>query len=160
MVFFDFNKANDSVPRNMLIQKLIKIRTPCNIAKLISNVLEIFILTICKEVIQIQRGLIQGSAQSSILFNLSINDHMIDFKNKDIESRPSDDIACIWPDMKQVKQAIRIMKDLCFKNEMRVNEDKSGILRILKQRGKIGEIENDLNIPEVNSYKFLGVQLD
>ena len=52
------------------------------------------------------------------------------------------------------------MKDWCFKNEMRVNEDKSGILHILKQSEKIGEIENDLNISEVNSKNYLGVQLD
>ena len=85
---------------------------------------------------------------------------MVEFKNNEIESRAyADDIVCIWINMKQVKQDIWIMKDWCFKNEMRVNEDKSGILCILKWRGKIGEIENDLNISDINSYKCLDVQL-
>ena len=43
---------------------------------------------------------------------------------------------------------------------MKINEQKSGILRILKKNGKIGKIENSLNIPEVESYKYLGVQIN
>ena len=123
--------------------------------------LEIFTLAICKEVIKTQRGLIQSSVLSPILFNMFIYDLIVEFKNREIKPRAfADDIVCIWPDMKQVKQAIQIMKDWCFKNQMVINEDKSQILRILKWSRKIWEIENDLNVPEVNSYKYLGVQLD
>ena len=66
--------------------------------------LKILTLTIGKEIIQTQRELIQCSVLSPILFNLFINDLMIKFKNKEIESRAyTDDIVCIWVDMKQVK---------------------------------------------------------
>ena len=41
-----------------------------------------------------------------------------------------------------------------------MNEKKSGILRILKRTGKIKNMENALNIPEVNSYKYLGVWIN
>ena len=47
------------------------------------------------------------------------------------------------------------MKQWCIQNEMKINEIKSGILRILKRKGKIRFIENSLNIPEVDIYKYL-----
>ena len=40
---------------------------------------------------------------------------------------------------------------------MKVNDTKSGILRILKRRGNFSLISNSLNIPEVNCYKYFGV---
>ena len=50
------------------------------------------------------------------------------------------------------------MKNGSEHNDMKINEGKSGILSILKRKGKIGNIENNLKIPEVESYKYLGVQ--
>ena len=43
---------------------------------------------------------------------------------------------------------------------MKINENKSGILRILKRAGKAKVVENKLNIPEVTAYKYLGVQIN
>ena len=43
---------------------------------------------------------------------------------------------------------------------MKVNEHKSGILWILKKKDKIYRIENTLNIPEVENFKYLGIQLN
>ena len=55
---------------------------------------------------------------------------------------------------------IQIMKIWWEENEMKIKEQKSGILRILKKMGKIGRIENALNLREVESYKYLGVQIN
>jgi hypothetical protein len=43
---------------------------------------------------------------------------------------------------------------------MEVNPNKSEILRILGRKGKVGKIENPMNIPEVKSYTYLGVKID
>ena len=43
---------------------------------------------------------------------------------------------------------------------MKINELKSGILRILKRTRKIGIIPNKLNTLEVNQYKYLGIMLN
>ena len=43
--------------------------------------------------------------------------------------------------------------------KMKINENKSGILRILKRAGKAKIVENKLNIPELTAYKYLEVQI-
>ena len=43
---------------------------------------------------------------------------------------------------------------------MMVNKEKSDILRIIKRSGKITEIKNWLNIPEVSAYKYLGININ
>ena len=43
---------------------------------------------------------------------------------------------------------------------MKINEKKSGYLRILKRRGKTFSIANELNIPEVSEYKYLGILIN
>ena len=43
---------------------------------------------------------------------------------------------------------------------MKINEKKSGYLRILKKKGKTFSITNELNIPEVSEYKYLGIVIN
>ena len=78
-----------------------------------------------------------------------------------IETRAyADDIACIWNSTEQVKRSISIMKDWSSNNGMCINPHKSGILRILNRKSKCKGINNELNIPEVESYKYLGVWIN
>ena len=66
-------------------------------------------------------------------------------------------ISCICISIEQARKAIIIMKEWWETNKMKINETKSGLLRILLKSVNISIIINAMNIPEVNSYKYLGV---
>ena len=43
---------------------------------------------------------------------------------------------------------------------MEINAENSGIMRVLKRKGKWKGVKNVLNIPEIDCYKYLGVKLE
>ena len=45
-------------------------------------------------------------------------------------------------------------------NKMKINPSKSGILRIKNKQQKVKEIPNALDMPEVTSYRYLGVEVN
>ena len=78
---------------------------------------------------------------------------MITYKIQGIFSRAYYyDVVCICNSKEQLSQAISIMKEWSLKNEMEINKDKSGIMRVLLRKGKCHGIDNTLQIPEVESY--------
>ena len=160
LIFFDFNKIYDSVPRDILIRKLMEFNIPWNIVKLIKNMLKDFTLHYNNEIIIPKRGLVQGSVLSPLIFNLFINDLLNEFEaNKITALGYADNIVCICENNEQIQLSCELMKRWSKMNRMTINPRKSGILRILARRGKWLSIENWLKIPEVNSYWYLGVRI-
>ena len=43
---------------------------------------------------------------------------------------------------------------------MEINAENSGIMRVLKRKGKWKGVKNVQNIPEIDCYKYLGVKLE
>ena len=161
IVFFDFEKAYDMVPRQLLIKKLNEFDIPCNIIAIIKDMLDKFCLNYNGIKIKTEKGLVQGSTLSPLLFNLFINDLLNLLERWGIETRAyADDIAWIWKNVQQWQEAIRIMKSWADENAMKINPTKSGILRILLKKSKIKKIQNELDIPEVESYCYLGIRIN
>ena len=120
-----------------------------------------FTLVYMNEKIRTKRGLVQGSVLSPLLFNIYINDILIEFKINNIEARAyADDIVWFFKSREQIDQSIWIMKEWSNNNGMRINSQKSGILWILCRKNKIKGIDNELNIPEVESYCYLGIKIN
>ena len=112
IVFFDFRKANDSVPRDRLLTKLSQLDVPDNITLLIGNMLKNFWLIYEKEKVKTSRGLVKGSVLSPLLFKIFINNIMLLYQVSRIESRTyADDIVCIWKSIDETRKAILIMKE-------------------------------------------------
>ena len=136
-------------------------KAPCNIIKLVSNMFCNFTLKVDQETIHTKTGRIQGSVLCPILFNLFLNDLLWTYEHKEITTRVyADDIVWIWSSIIQARKVIAIMKIWWSENQMTINENKSGMLVILKRKGKTGIVRNSLNIPEVTDYKYLGITIN
>ena len=139
LVFFDFNKAYDSIPRDKLTHKLITIGKPCHIVELINKILKILALFIGNERILTHKGLIQGSVLSPILFNIFIDDLMMIFQANKIETRAyADGIICIWSNLPQAKKAIQKWSNGAYKIRWRLM--KSNQAYYVYSRGKENKI--------------------
>ena len=137
LIFYDFKKAYDSVSRHILIRKLQNFQIPTNIISIIGNMLKKSTLIFEGKEIKTFKGLIQGSTLSPLLFNLYLNDLLVLFNMQGIFSRAyADDVICICSTLDQVNTAMTIMKEWSQRNKMRINKDKSGIMRILLRKGK------------------------
>ena len=113
IVFFDLAKAYDMVDRDILIQKLLSFSIPFNIICTIKDMLDKFTLAFEEQHIKTERGLVQRSVLSPILFNLYISDLMWKLELENIKPWTyADDITWIWESANQTRQAIEIVKKL------------------------------------------------
>lgn len=71
----------------------------------------------------------------------------------------ADDIAIVCRGLETLKSAIKFTRTWCARNKIDLNDSKSGILKLKKRAHKSTVQNNILNIPIVNTYKYLGMEM-
>ena len=111
-----------------------------------------------------QDGVHQGSPISPLLFNIYLDEILRKLKrrhkleNEDIFAY-ADDLAFSIP-YDQMESVILSLKTLSEDANMAINNKKSGILWINRRWKKSPKDSEIANIPVVESYKYLGVEID
>jgi len=169
-IFLDLKKAYDSVPLIKLIEKLEERHLPGGILSLITS-----LFTECKtriivnkkltKEIFLDRGLMQGSVLSPLLFNVFIDDLAIKLTNK-YPNDPlphcllfADDIKLNHFDKIKLQEMLNICSNWADINGMEFNEKKSAVIEdtalpsisfyLLKNN-------KEVKLPVVPCYQYLG----
>jgi hypothetical protein len=109
------------------------------------------------EMINVNNGVSQGSLISPMLFNLYINDLVIELGSRCYGTLAyADDLAVICKDKNELDISIKAIDKWSENNDILVNRKKSGIFMITKAFK-----DKDISgYPIVREYKYLGVPMD
>mgnify|MGYP001604958586 CR=1 FL=1 len=105
---------------------------------------KLFINGKLSEPFKVTRGVAQGCPLSPLFFDIYIDDLLREFRDNDLgvpigqliqgPESFADDLALIAEDESMSEQYVRILEEWCHKNFFKVNDGKSGILRIGHER--------------------------
>ena len=160
ILFIDLKNAYDSVNHVRLFNKMRKYNAP---EKLVNTIAKIYSYAKMKvnlnlPAMNVNRGVLQGSILSPMLFNIFIND-LIDLLDKNVFEvlAYADDIAVICKDKEELIKAMKLIDQWANENYILINKKKSGILVLCNPTNRDTAIEG---YPLKNQYKYLGVTLN
>ena len=104
--------------------------------------------------------MIQGSLLSPLLFNVYINDLLLELEKNYFIKAYANDLVVGLTNPNGLDECLDIINRWSTKNDIKINANKSGLLKILGRKGKIRCLKNKMNIPEVEDYNYLGVCID
>ena len=158
--FIDIKNAYDSVNHIILFEKMKKYKISETI---INTIMKIYTyakmkINLYHKSININRGVLQGSILSPMLFNIYINDLIKEIKINSYEVLAyADDIAVICSNHNELIKVMKVVENWAKNNDMNINKKKSGILII---KGLNNKIDNINEYPIKNTYKYLGITIN
>ena len=160
ILFIDLKAAYDSVVHSRLFRKMEEKGFPTEIINAVKTLYSSAKIKLnpLKTAINMNRGVMQGSIISPILFNLYIDDLVEALGDIAFEVLAyADDLAVICRDEKELALTIRRLEEWAARNHIAVNRKKSGIMVIHKDTKRWTMFRG---YPIVNKYKFLGVTMN
>ena len=153
VVFIDLKNAYDKVIHQRLFHKLLL----QGISKEIVNTIKLLYskaklkISSNSQYINVNNGVLQGSLISPILFNLYLNDLVIEINKKAFEILAyADDLCILCRDRCELERIFKVIDNWTKLNGIMVNKNKIGIFVI---QGK--EHDNYIdNYPVIEEYKF------
>ena len=136
LFFIDLKNAYDSVNHILLFNKMRELGAPIKLINSISKIYSFAKMRINDKVLNVNRGVLQGSILSPMLFNIYIND-LINTLDKNVFEilAYADDIAIICEKKNQLLKAMDIIDTWANSNNIKINKDKNVII-ILQHNNK------------------------
>lgn len=169
VLFIDYQKAFDSVNRQLLVTKLEDMLGRSTLTRLIGNIMAENYIQISDSVgesnwISQKNGVLQGDPMSPILFNILTHDVGLAIKANTKASIYiyADDMALASENVEDLQKATDILGKWAAENEMKINEDKTDLV-VFKRGGRITERErimcNGKIVNRKSTFKYLGVTI-
>jgi len=152
-VFIDLKIAYDKVIHNKLFEKLSKYGINPKIIGTIKLLYSYANLKISNdsEIINVNNGVLQGSLISSLLFDLYINDLIIELNKNAYEILAyADDLAIIVEGRNSLSNIFNILEKWSENNGIKVNKNKSGIMLI-------EGTEEDVEMKDIQLYQNINI---
>lgn len=176
-IFVDFQRAFDSVPHDLLWQKLDQLKISAKIIRILKDLYGKAKFQFEQngepsKIITISKGVLQGESASPILFNIFIND-LIKYlqhggvRGVNIDNNTNiqgilyaDDLAILTDTKAMAQRALVLLEEYSIKNQITVNENKTKIM-IFRKGGRVDQntrfIFKNKEIEIVSQFSYLGV---
>lgn len=180
MAFIDLEKAFDSVPINIVEDSMMRRNVPPMLIRAIMSLLKDG--TCCVRTDNMQsaifptnEGLRQGGVLSPDLFNLAIDDVIKEVNTKISklhvgyrnlvavwisECAFADDVGIFARNKEQLQQNLIVWNEALKARNLKINENKTKIMKIGKTQENISIKLNNKEIEQVDSFKYLGTIID
>ena len=171
--FVDFKKAFDSVPRDLLLEKLNNMGIKGKFFNILRHIYTsdkacIKMGSSCSDFFNLNIGVRQGCILSPLLFNLFISDLAKQFDTKEDKPRIgnlginslfwADDLILFSETKEGLDELLKILEDYCEVNHLLVNTKKTKCM-IFNKTGRLMRrpfFLNGVKLEMVREYKYLG----
>jgi hypothetical protein len=166
VVFVDFSKAYDRVPRHLLLRRLQSLGCGAAMIKIISAMYSHTSMMLRSATITTSIGVRQGSPTSCFLFTLLVNDLIRRMKNA---CPPDsflgwlhtlmlmDDTVILASTRDRAIEKLQVLEDFCASSGMIINGSKTKFMVVNgEEEDKVTLKTESLNIKNCNSYTYLG----
>jgi len=164
LTFVDLRAAFDRVDHMKLLDKAKTFGLSDNTLNILRLLYNNAKLRVGKEVINVNRGVPQGSLISPFLFDIYIDDLLIAIGRIIGDENVfafADDLLFLTCGAKETETAILRLNEWCHHNDMEVNEEKTKVLVLCKKKGmKSLKLKKIGGYHIVSEYKYLGITID
>ena len=166
LIFVDFSKAYDRVPRHLLLQKLVSLGCGTLMTRSLAAIYENTQMILRTANITSTLGVRQGSPTSCFLFTLMVNDLIRNLKQGCAPDgylqwlhtlMLMDDTILLATSRERAEEKARILKTFCTTSGMIINEGKTKFMVINGDANDRRALEiDDMKIENCQSYTYLG----